>query len=177
MGAPFWQNVKFDTVNFSAFYFANLWVCFISTTILKSEILKLSFIGTNLVQNDLNIKGNSTQTQYLIQLFIYFLIVFITMALIMKPLNIHLPDSKSQGIETLLNSILIFGFFMFTFHKVFNVGMPREVPPQVVDLIMGDGRYLDGLGTNSSVLWGYASNFVWCFLPLGYMWYRVKTDK
>jgi hypothetical protein len=176
-----WQKVKFDTVNFSAFYFANLWVCFVSFFFLNDYILQLGAQVTNIAQKDLNVKSDGTTVYYWSLLFVYFCVVFAVMMAVMKTLHIHLPDNNVQGMETFITFVLIIGFFFYTFHKTFILaGMPDGTPPFIVNLIMGSkGRYLTGVltTTNSSVVWQNLSDPLWCFGPLGFMLYRAKTDQ
>jgi hypothetical protein len=174
-----WQKVRFDTVNFSAFYFANLWVCFVSLFFLKDWLAMLGNYATNLAQTDLQVKNTSgSLVFYWSLILVYFLVVSLAMMMIMKPLHIHLPDNNVQGAETFLTFILILGFFFYTFHKTFiNVAMPDGVPAVLADLIMGQGKFISGASTRglTSVIWGNISNFIWCFLPIGFMWFRAKT--
>jgi hypothetical protein len=173
-----WQHVKFDTVNFSAFFFSNLWVCFVSLFFLNQPINNLANTLTDSVKRDLALKNNPNEIYYWVLLLVYFGVVFLVMSMVMKPLNIHLPDNNVKGVETFITFVLILGFFFFTFHKTFNIGMPNGVPGFIVNLIMGpSSKYLDGQTTaaGASVLWSNISTFVWCFAPLGYMIFRAKT--
>jgi hypothetical protein len=174
-----WQKVKFDTVNFSAFYFANLWVCFVSLHFAQPYFEQLGSYMTNLAQTDIKVNASSSLIYYFSLAFVYFLAVSGIMLMVMKPLHIHLPDNNVQGIETFLTFMLILGFFFYTFHKTFNIAMPDGVPPFLVNLLMGEGRYISGGLTRgtTAVIWSNLSSAIWCFGPLGYMLYRAKSDK
>jgi hypothetical protein len=173
-----WKFVQFNKVNFSAFYFANLWFCFTGFFVLGDKLREVGSYIQNLVIKDLKVNSSPATMYYWSLIFVYFAVIIATMILVMKPLNIHIPDTKIEWWETALTFLLIAGFFFYSFHKIFNLGMPEVFPPIIVKLIMGTNAYyiesmkiVEGPG----VIWSTVSDFVWNFLPLTFMWYRAKT--
>jgi hypothetical protein len=173
-----WKFVSFNKANFSAFYFANLWFCFTGYFVLGNQLRDVGSYIQNLVIKDFKVNSSPATMYYWSLIAVYFTVILVTMFLVMKPLNIHIPDAKVETWESVLTFLLVFGFFFYSFHKIFNLGMPEGTPPQLVKLIMGtDAYYIESMRNveNTSVIWSRLSDFVWNFVPLGFMWYRAKT--
>lgn len=178
MNSMFKLEAQFSKVNYSAFYFANLWCTFLGLFIFKDA---LKYVGSN-VQNflirDVNLNGSPTTLYYWSLVAVFFAVVMLVMLFIMKPLNIHIPDNKIEFSESVLTFVLITGFFFYSFHKILNIGMPELFPQFLVKLIMGSNAYyLESLKVieGTSVLWSSLSDPLWSFGPLLYMWWRAKT--
>jgi hypothetical protein len=168
----------FSKVNYSAFYFANLWCCFLGLFIFKDFLKLVGSSIQNFLIRDVNVSGSPTFIYYWSLLGVFLAVVIGVMILIMKPLNIHIPDNKIEFSESLITFIFIAGFFFYSFHKIMNIGMPELFPTQVVKLIMGtNAYYLESLRPieGTSVIWSAISDPLWSFGPIGYMWWRAKT--
>jgi glucan phosphoethanolaminetransferase (alkaline phosphatase superfamily) len=173
-----WKFIRFNRVNFSAFYFANLWFCFTGYFVLGDQLRQVASYVQNLVIKDLNQSSSPATLYYWSLIAVYLIVITITMLVVMKPLNIHIPDTKIEMWEQLLTCFLVAGFFFYSFHKIFSLGMPEGVPGQIVKLIMGQNAYyIESTRNveNISVIWSTVSDFVWNFCPLGFMWWRAKT--
>jgi hypothetical protein len=173
-----WKFVSFNKSNFSAFYFANLWFCFTGYFLLGNNLREVGSYVQNLVVKDLKYNASPSTMYYWSMLLVYLVSIFIIMIVVMKPLNIHIPDANIEAWETVLTFLLVVGFFFYSFHKIFSLGMPEGTPGQLVKLIMGpNAYYIETMRSveNVSVIWSNLSDFIWNFLPLGFMWYRAKT--
>ncbi|MGL4758929.1 MAG: hypothetical protein ACRCXZ_06310 [Patescibacteria group bacterium] len=172
-----WKYIKFNKVNYSAFFFANLWVAFTCFFVLKFQMLQLASYIQNLIVKDFNQNTSPATMFYYSMLLVYFIVILLAMIFVMKPLNIHIPDTKIEWWEQALTFILIVGFFLYSFHKIFDYGMPELFWPQLVKFISGaSGRYIENnRPIEVGVLWSNLSDLFWNFVPLGFMWYRAKT--
>lgn len=173
-----WKYVRFNKVNFSAFYFANLWLCFTGYFVLKDPIKNFGSSLQNLLIKDLNVESSPATAYYWSLVFAYFLVICLTMVFVMKPLNIHIPDNKVDAWETAITFILVTGFFLYSFHKIFSIGMPEIFPGWLVKLIMGSNAYyIENFKSveGPSMIWSNVSDILWNFGPLAFMWYRAKT--
>lgn len=172
-----WKYVKFNRVNFSAFYFANLWFAFCCLTIFRAPVQMMATSIQNLFVKDFNQRLAPGITQYYSYLFVYLAGIMLTMILIMKPLNIHIPDTKIETVESIVTFLLITGFFFYSCHHIFDLKFPDFIPMWLAKFIGGiNATNMDPLkNTETSTFWPWLSDWFWNIAPLGCMWYRAKT--